>query len=253
MGLEKTEAIVLRNHKLGETSKILTLYSKKDGRLKIIAKGARGLKSRFYGSLESLNHISLVYYFKENRDLQLLSQAEIIDPFNRIRDDLNRFILATTASEIVLKSQFAEDADPTLFGIFLHYLKCLNDAGDSGDGLTLWFDLQYLKRTGFEPKTDNCLICSRHADQRSYLFSITRGGYVCDACRTDDISGVRISRDSIDLIGTLSNSGSENASGEHVRAFVVKESVNVTHQFMAYHVPGLEHLKSLDFREKLKL
>ncbi|MEE4312392.1 MAG: DNA repair protein RecO [candidate division KSB1 bacterium] len=253
MGLEKTEAIVLRSHKLGETSKILTLYSKKEGRLKVVAKGARGLKSRFYGSLESLNHINLVYYFKENRDLQLLSQADIIDPFNRIREDLNRFVMASTASEIVMKSQFAEEADPTLFGIFLHYLKCLNDTGDTGDGLTLWFGLQYLKRTGFEPKTDNCLLCGRHADQKSYLFSITRGGYVCDGCRTAEITGIRISRNSLELIGKLSNSGSEDASGEHASTLAVKESLSVTYQFMAYHVPGLEHLKSLDFREKLKL
>ncbi len=81
MSLQKTQAVVLKTQRLGETSKILTLYSQKFGKIKVVAKGARGLKSRFYGTLEPLNHISIVYYFKETRELQLLSQADICVKF----------------------------------------------------------------------------------------------------------------------------------------------------------------------------
>ena len=94
MSLQKSEAIILKTQRLGETSKILTLYSRKFGKMKVVAKGSRGLKSRFFGTLEPLNHIAIVYYFKETRELQLLSQADIIHAFVNLKDNLEKYSLA---------------------------------------------------------------------------------------------------------------------------------------------------------------
>ena len=59
-----TDAIVLRSMKYGETSKIVTLYSKKFGKIKVIAKGARSAKSKFGASLEPMMHSSVIFYKK---------------------------------------------------------------------------------------------------------------------------------------------------------------------------------------------
>ncbi|HNY91144.1 MAG TPA: DNA repair protein RecO, partial [bacterium] len=90
MPLSKTEAIVLHTRKQGETSKILSLYTLHYGRLSVMAKGARSLKSRYSGVLEPLTHIQIVFYRYEARDLHYLSQAEIVTPFASIHGQLGK-------------------------------------------------------------------------------------------------------------------------------------------------------------------
>ena len=84
----KTQAIVLRQRKLGEADKIVTLYSSHGGKIDAVAKGIRRTKSRMAGHLEPLTLGS--YLLAEGRDLDILTQAETIDAFPRLRADLDR-------------------------------------------------------------------------------------------------------------------------------------------------------------------
>ncbi|TFB10109.1 DNA repair protein RecO, partial [Candidatus Marinimicrobia bacterium MT.SAG.4] len=76
MPILKAEGIILRRIKYSETSLIVTLYTKEYGKVSLIAKGARNPKSKFVGSLEPGTYVSVVYYHKENRDLQMLSEVD---------------------------------------------------------------------------------------------------------------------------------------------------------------------------------
>ena len=90
MPLCKTEVIVLKSINYGETSKILTLYSRTSGKISVIAKGARNIKSRFGGTLEPINYLAIVFYEKESRNIQYLSQVDIIEYFPQIKKDLEK-------------------------------------------------------------------------------------------------------------------------------------------------------------------
>ena len=90
MALIKTEAVVLRTRKQGETSKILSLYTKNFGKISVIAKGARSIKSKYLGALETLNYISIIIYRKEQRSLQYLREADIIHSFPDIHAQLGK-------------------------------------------------------------------------------------------------------------------------------------------------------------------
>ena len=78
--IESTDAIVLRAIKYGDTSKIVTLYTRRFGKVAVIAKGARSAKSKFGSALEPMSLIQAVFYRKENREVQLLSQADLLHP-----------------------------------------------------------------------------------------------------------------------------------------------------------------------------
>ena len=91
MAILRTEAVVMKGWKLGETSKILSLFTRDFGKVKVVAKGGRGSKSKFKGCLEPLTHLRIFYYDKRTRDLQLLSQADLIDPGGLV-DTLVAFI-----------------------------------------------------------------------------------------------------------------------------------------------------------------
>ena len=62
MAIVQTDALVLRSHRLGETSLIVTLFTRDFGLLRCVAKGARGPKSRFGASLEPGVSIAAVVY-----------------------------------------------------------------------------------------------------------------------------------------------------------------------------------------------
>ena len=112
MAILKTEAVVLKGWKLGETSKIVSLYTRDFGKVKVVAKGGRGPKSKFKGCLEPLTHIRIVYYDKRTRDLQLLSQADLIDPYLHIVGNVERTSLGLATAELVNKAVAGEEPFP---------------------------------------------------------------------------------------------------------------------------------------------
>ena len=83
-----TESVVLNSRKFGDTSKIVTFYTKEGGLIKAVAKGSRASKNKFGSSLEPLSHSFISYYEKPEKDLFLLSKAETINPFRKITDSI---------------------------------------------------------------------------------------------------------------------------------------------------------------------
>src|SRR5918996_5757274 len=95
----KTQAIVLRQRKLGEADKIVTLYCSHYGKVDAVAKGVRRTKSRLAGHLEPLTLGS--YLIAEGRDLDIVTQAETVDAFPGLRDNLERLSRGLYCAELV--------------------------------------------------------------------------------------------------------------------------------------------------------
>jgi DNA repair protein RecO (recombination protein O) len=95
----KTQAIVLRQRKLGEADKIVTLYTAHGGKVDAVAKGVRRTKSRLAGNLEPLTLGS--YLLAEGRELDIVTQAETVDAFPALRDGLERISRGLYCAELV--------------------------------------------------------------------------------------------------------------------------------------------------------
>lgn len=74
MSVITTEAFVLRSYKLAEQDKIVVLFTKDRGKIRLVAKGARKNNNRFGAALEILTHVRIVFHEKLNRELQLLDR-----------------------------------------------------------------------------------------------------------------------------------------------------------------------------------
>lgn len=253
MPIQKTEAVVLRSQRLGETSKLITLYTRKYGILKVVAKGARGLKSHFYGTLEPTNYITLVFYYKEERDLQLLSQADIIKSFNGIKSNLKKFSMALIICEIVIRSQYDKESNPNLFNFITEFLIRLNEAQERLENFLFWFQIEFLKINGFKPQLSGCIVCGhKNTKKNNFYFSIIRGGFICSACKTSEFTGLLISHNTVDYLYSLENSNPLDIIKIESSAEVVKESKHLLYKFMGYHIEGLKNLKSLKFFKQLR-
>lgn len=97
----KTEAIILARRNVGEADRILTVFSKYYGKLRVVAKGVRRLTSRKRGSLELFNIV--VIFLVKGKSLDIITEAETKDNFNQWKGDLLKVGIAYHLAEVVNK------------------------------------------------------------------------------------------------------------------------------------------------------
>jgi DNA repair protein RecO (recombination protein O) len=177
MSLYHDQGIVLRTHKLGEADRIVTLLTKGHGKVRAVAKGVRKTKSRFGGRLEPTSHVRLLLY--EGRELDIVTQAESIDHFRAIRDDLDR--LGQAVSMLEAADQLALEREPNarLYDMLVGALRTL---ATQGSPLVVpAFFLKLLALEGFRPQVESCLVCGDEGPLVAW--AIEDGGLRCAAHR----------------------------------------------------------------------
>ncbi len=193
MGLYRDQGIVLRTWRLGESDRIVNLMTERHGKVRAVVKGVRKTKSRFGARLEPLVHVSLLLY--EGRELDIVTQAEAIDHFRPVREDLSR--LAKASSLLEATDQLAQErhANPRLFVMLLGGLRAL--AAHDAPLLVPAFFLKLLSTEGFHPLLDECAACGDRYGLEA--FDLAQGGVLCVACsgRGDSIG---VSPDALDLV-----------------------------------------------------
>jgi len=157
--LQKAEAVVLKTLNHGDTSKIITLYSREVGRLKLIAKGVRSPKSKAMGLFQPTRHLQVVYYAKTTSELQLFRSGELIDGFFGLEEDFDRLTLAQVMVELLDRSVEDEEQHSRLFQLLIDSLSRLSDR-QTGSAETYWFfHVHLLKELGYRPHVEHCSIC----------------------------------------------------------------------------------------------
>ena len=82
--IEKTEGIILRKSDYGDSSSIITIYTRDFGKVSAILKGAKSPKSKYGASGDILNRVELVFYKKEGRQVQTISQIDLVKHYQNI-------------------------------------------------------------------------------------------------------------------------------------------------------------------------
>lgn len=191
--LYRDHGVVLRTYKLGEADRIIVLLTRGRGKVRAVAKGVRKTKSRFGARLEPTSHIALQLY--EGRELDIVTQAESIDHFRAIRDDLDRIARASAMLEAVDQVAQEGEASPRLYQMLLGALRAL--AAHDGPLVVPAFFLKLLALEGVRPVVDRCVGCD--ADGPLVAFDPDSGGLLCGACRR----GQAISPAGVDLLGRI--------------------------------------------------
>jgi len=251
MALCKTDAVVLRAVNQGETSKILTLYCQTSGRLSVIAKGCRNLKSRFGGALEPLNYISVVFYQKENRDLQHLNQAEIIDSFLETRKNLEKTAFSLAACELLDKLESGQEANPLTFRLLTSALRQIDACSQRPDNIFRAFQLHLSGIMGCKPQFSNCASC-RLEVEGCPIFNLAQGGLTCRHCHTDSgEQDFELSSATRDLLALLQKTHISKVSDIPVKEPHWRQADAFLMAYLQFHFDGLSKLKSLAFLSKI--
>ena len=193
MGLYRDEGIVLRTHKLGESDRIVSVLTRRHGKVRAVAKGVRKTKSRFGARLEPPTHLQLLFY--EGRELDIVTQAETIDHFRAIRDDLDRLTRGVSMLEAADQLGLEGEPNEPLFQMLLGALRAL--ANHSGPLVVAGFYLKVLALEGFRPIVDACVECDDEDDLVS--FDLESGGVRCRAHRR----GPAVSPEALGLLNDI--------------------------------------------------
>ena len=179
----KANALVLRRIPLGETDKIVTVYTREYGKLSAVAKGSRKTTSRLAGATEPLMYLRAL--LAEGMNLDILTQCEIRESFPQIRGDFGLYLRATYACELLDKSTVERNAHgaPEAFDLLLSTLYILQRAVDP-DAVIHAFELQWMAQEGYEPLLSHCVWCERPLGDEAVVasYSAPRGGALCRDC-----------------------------------------------------------------------
>ena len=131
MPTQKTQAIIIRSHPLGESHKIIRFYTVEFGKVSAVAHGSRRLKSRFGGSLELLNYGNLGFFEYPNKDLHRVDDFDPIDTFDPIKADFDRTAYGCYLAELVDATELAgQVADQSVFHLLQYGFETLKQTED---------------------------------------------------------------------------------------------------------------------------
>jgi DNA repair protein RecO (recombination protein O) len=179
--LNRDDAVVLRVQKLGESDRIITLLTRRHGRLRAVAKGVRRTTSRFGGRLEPFGHVDVQW--AEGRTLHVVSQVEGIHLYGKsFLEDYPRYTAASAIAETAERlTSVEEEPAPELFQLTLGALRALAAGTHAGPLVLDSYLLRAMGIAGWAPAVRQCAVCGTPGGHRA--FSVPAGGCVCPDCR----------------------------------------------------------------------
>lgn len=176
----RAEAVVLRHSDWGEADRILTLYTREQGKLRALAKGARKIRSHKAGHLEPFTHITL--QLARSRDMAIVTQVETLDPYLPLRDDLTRTGYASYVLELLDRFTYdQEGGNPALFRLVTDTLERLCSTAEVW-AVVRFYEMRLLDYLGFRPRLFECANCGAEITAVDQFFSPSAGGVICPSC-----------------------------------------------------------------------
>tara|TARA_X000001036_G_C20596492_1_gene773121 strand:- start:276 stop:962 length:687 start_codon:yes stop_codon:yes gene_type:complete len=222
-----TPAVVLKSFSYGETSMIAHCFSKKNGKINLIIKGAKSKKSPKSPYFQPLSYIDIIYNHKLNRDLQTVSKVNFRGHWLNIIEDLYRISLAMTVLEITNKVLSENDPHPVFFKTLLRVLELLNNKLINPK-IAFWFyECALLSNLGFQPTLENPDL----------------PGLVLPDIQNDPSSNI--------ILATLLSGNIDNLYEEKISKKTNSLISNYLWSLITYHFENLSNIKSISVVRKL--
>jgi DNA repair protein RecO (recombination protein O) len=224
--LYRDRGVVLRTYKLGEADRIVVVLTRGHGKVRAVAKGVRKTKSRFGGRLEPARHAVLLVY--EGRgDLDIVSQADTLDAFGPLRDDLDRLGRAVAVLEAADQLALEREPNAALYDMVVGALRTLAEL--DAPLVVPGFLLKALALEGFRPQVDACVACGDGGPLVSW--AVEEGGLRCAAHRM----GPAVSADAVAVLQDILG-GRLGAALDERRPHVVSEVDHLVVRAFEHHL-----------------
>lgn len=228
--LYRDTGVVLRTYKLRESDRIVVFHTAEHGKVRAVAKGVRKTKSKFGARLEPMSHVRLLLY--RGRELDIVSQAEAVEPLSPMLSSLDRASQGLAAIEAVDQLSLEREPNPQLYRMLVGVLRTIAQSrpGETPSPLNVAaFYWKLLANDGVRPELDRCVRCGGTEPETQFVaFDLNEGGVLCRSCR----SGQAISAGAVEILREI-------LGGQLVHALARDESP-ITHEVSSLATRALE-------------
>jgi DNA repair protein RecO (recombination protein O) len=243
----RSEAIVLGRRDFSESDRLLTLFSRDFGKIQAIAKGARKPQSRKTGHVELFMRTN--FLFAKGRDMNIITQAEMVEGYGGLRDDL---VLTTYASYLVeLLERFTADEDKNVgeYDLLANGLSWLEQTADVLL-VARYYELRLMGLAGYQPRLFHCVACSEDIEEQDQFFSAELGGVLCPNCQTADRRAQPITAVAVKVLRYLQSRDWQTVKVLQLKRPLHRELETLMQYYLTYTLE--RNLKSVDFLHHLR-
>jgi len=246
--LYRLSAIVLRRRDMGEADRLLTVFAREQGKLTLLAKGVRRQASRKAGHLEPFTYTELLV--AKGKSLDLVTQAETIEPHRHVREDLWRSSWAYYVVE--LADAFTQEADPNdlLFDLLLTTLDRLDDLSAEPALAVRYYELHLLALAGYQPQLFRCVQCNELLKPEVNFMSLDSGGCLCPRHGANRSDTIALSLPLLKVLRYLQSREWAEVALLRLSPDVSRQLENLLGKYIVWHLE--RSLRSPAFLEKLR-
>jgi DNA repair protein RecO (recombination protein O) len=228
---QRVEAIILRHADWGEADRLLWIFSRELGKLRVVAKGVRKPRSRKAGHLEPFTQSNLQLAW--GREMHLITQAEATHAHIVLREDLVRMGYAAYAVELLDRFTYEEGEHPALYRLLADTLDRLNDEPDPVFAVR-YYEVRLLEQVGFRPQLFQCNRCEAKIQAEDQYFSAELGGVLCPKCGAGYPGARPITMPALKALRHFQRSSYTEARRLHLTGAVDHELENLMGHYLTY-------------------
>lgn len=245
-------AVVLRSRDYGEGHRLISLFTREEGKVLAVAKGVKKPKAKLAAALQhfTLGEMQLAV----GRRFDVITQVRVVNPFYGLRTNLAAVAYASYFAELLDESLEERQHAPVLFDLLVDALQRLA-RGESPDMLARYVEISLIAILGYLPQLSRCAHCQTplaksDADGNSIWptwlgFSSSHGGALCPNCLTTVPGAKRIAAGVVQVAILLLSKGISALDGLDLSDRLRREIETVFRDYLEYR---LEHrLQSVRF------
>lgn len=239
-----TRVIILKSIDYQESSKIITVLSKEHGRIAILAKGAKRVKSKFAGCIEPGYILDVVYYYKQSRSVQTLTEAAVHTSFLGVLPSLERSALVYSTLEIVSQLVHEGEKNEALYDLTSNILLWLHDRDEIKLSLLAYIQVRAATTVGLNLNTE----IERVVNEQDYFFNIETGSL---SFSSEDTMSFKLSLSQATFLWNVIKSKSTRVLDIDLNSSEIKQLTRHLDVYFKYHIDGFKERKSDVIYEQL--
>ena len=173
------DGLVIREVNVGENDKMLTILTPDRGRIGVMAKGSRSLKSQVLSTAQLYTYGNYEIY--EKNDYKWLRSGSVIEGFFGLRNDIERISLAAYLSDIAWELSGEDVPSVEMLRMTLNAFYAISNSLKPNEIVKGVYELRSAGFSGFMPDLSRCRYCKGDSSERFYL-DVMNGALVCSDC-----------------------------------------------------------------------
>ena len=247
MVIINTQGIVLKSVTYKENDLILTIFSRKLGKISAIARGAKKSKSSLLSSSQIFAYSN--FTLKREGNMYRVTQSEIIKSFYNLSYNFDAFSYVTYILKLIDNFMIDNQPNNRLFVLLAQSLYLFSEENIDMQYVTLCFELKFLDYIGFRPIVNTCVSCY-NSDFKNPVFNIYEGGILCEKCSSNFEHNLRLNITTVKLMDYILKHDLLSCSKAKVSKYLINELSKILKIYINEYL-GKTNEKSLNVLKSL--